>query len=534
MKTAYEYGQECYHVPPDEREAYVNVLLSEERAETAARQKVIEMSMQVDLLKERELNAELMSKGNPSYEDSRSTMIRGVVLAGVLLVPLAAETAIGVWTLKYFNLTPVEALAVASGIAVITLEGFEHYMAAFRKRFPEHENILFLTLGALSVVCLFLTLLFFADIRNVLLSATSSLNSDTSVEGTISRAETFHKNTSSSFMWLMASLTMSLSVVSGVSYHMAKSLVFYSFPLLRLHRHLRDARARVSAAGRELAALGTSEARFRADLERGFRAEQRMQTLKEKKLGEREEAMTASKKSFDWLWPALLLPIMLLAAALALFIAFRGQAHASESILLLDTSLSVSAKDYSGKTEFQKNVAAVEDILRNLSPGDSVKVAAITEASFSKPYVLIDAKIGTEKGTFGEVIAKQKMAILRQWKSLNISPNAKATDIFGAISLSAILFSQDKNKRLLIFSDMRHCTSGIDMEEPDRINAQKTFADAKKLGLPDLEGVRVYCLGVSSAGKPPSYWMSLKEFWSSYFANAKVRELKFSMERRLQ
>ena len=171
--------------------------------------------------------------------------------------------------------------------------------------------------------------------------------------------------------------------------------------------------------------------------------------------------------------------------ALILFLVLRGEARGSEDyIMMLDASGSANVNDYTAtETEFKKNIIAIERFIRNyISPGDKLKVIAITERSFSRPYILLDARISPKKGAFGEVLSREKLRLLKQWKKLDIEPTAKATDILGALSLAAILFSEKTEKKnLIIFSDMRQCTGELNLETPKKIDSVKTLAGVEGL-----------------------------------------------------
>jgi len=110
------------------------------------------------------------------------------------------------------------------------------------------------------------------------------------------------------------------------------------------------------------------------------------------------------------------------------------------------------------------------------------------------------------------------------------------TDIFGALNLSSNLFAKyDRNKKLILFSDMRQYAHDVDLETPKVINVDAALKQVAVKGfIAQLEGVKVWCLGVHSAGKTPAYWKSLKEFWIGYFNQSKASEpIVFSMERRV-
>ena len=198
----------------------------------------------------------------------------------------------------------------------------------------------------------------------------------------------------------------------------------------------------------------------------------------------------------------------------------------------------MESNDYTGQqTEFQKNVGGIEAFIRqDLVLGDKVKVLGITENTFSNPYLLLEGQISADKGAFGEVVARDKLRLIQSWKRLSLKPVAKMTDILGALNLGSNLFSpQDRNKKLILFSDMRHYTHEIDLESPKLINIEMEIKRVAEKGfMAPLNGVKIWCLGVHSAGKTLNYWRSLNTFWTEYFRQSKASDLiAFSMERRV-
>ena len=127
----------------------------------------------------------------------------------------------------------------------------------------------------------------------------------------------------------------------------------------------------------------------------------------------------------------------------------------------------------------------------HISLGDFIKVMAITEATFSRQYVLIDTRISDQKGQFGEVLAQERLRLLKSWNKLDLKPSAEATDVLGALSLAAIRFAQSVDKKnLIFFSDMRHCGKELDLEKVKKINVDPTLAKVEQMGLiPGLQGV---------------------------------------------
>jgi hypothetical protein len=366
------------------------------------------------------------------------------------------------------------------------------------------------------------------------LSALVGLN--ISPENTIKQAEEFYQHNGGSFGWLMLTLAMASIFLGGLSYHMAKNLIFGSIQLLGGYKKLRKLRGEMLRASQELYELDSQLARFSAEFDVGLAKAQieneRRNNVKRKFVNQsRFQAMAAS------IGRILISPITLLIMALILFLTLKGVSFGAEYIMLFDISRSEEAKYYSGKiTAFETNKEAAGHFIKHrLAPGDYLKVFGITEDSFSRPYSILECSISKEKGALGEVTAREKIALTKKWDQLNLKPTAKATDLFGAIYLAALSFSPiAKDRRLLIYSDMRQCAHSIDIERPRIVDADAVLKKVEQLGLiPQLKAVKVSCLGVHSAGKSPAYWITLRKFWQGYFQKAHANLITFSMERRI-
>ena len=70
-------------------------------------------------------------------------------------------------------------------------------------------------------------------------------------------------------------------------------------------------------------------------------------------------------------------------------------------VIAVDLTKSVDVKGPDGKTEFQKNLDAVGGILAQVPAGTQITIIGITDASFSKPYILLSAKVAGDPGYFG-------------------------------------------------------------------------------------------------------------------------------------
>ena len=190
---------------------------------------------------------------------------------------------------------------------------------------------------------------------------------------------------------------------------------------------------------------------------------------------------------------------------------------------------SSGVRDYAGKeTEFQKDVRGMEKLLQGMPLGERYRIFGLTGESFSKRHLLLDGKMAKDKGAFGEVIARDRLAAISQLKKQDLKPVADSTDVFGAIHLASILFADvnSKRKNLILFSDMRQYGKGFDFESPSELRPEALLGQVKRQGkLPSLNGVKVWCLGVHASGKTPVYWESLRNFWEQYFKLANAAKI---------
>ena len=124
-----------------------------------------------------------------------------------------------------------------------------------------------------------------------------------------------------------------------------------------------------------------------------------------------------------------------------------------------------------------------------------------------------------------------------QKRAKQLLPQARRTDIFGAMLLASELFRNAPNyqrKVVVIYSDMRHVNRELDMETSTTIRFDIALAKAERQKLiPDLKGVEVYVLGADAAGWRMLQWESLKHFWAMYFQKAEAEVRKYSVLREL-
>ena len=195
-------------------------------------------------------------------------------------------------------------------------------------------------------------------------------------------------------------------------------------------------------------------------------------------------------------------------------------------VIALDFTLSVAAKGYDGKTDYEKNVEAACHLITKLPPGTQFTVLAITDRSFSQPFVLLQRELPRDKGPLQ---FQDRIAIARAQASLELrrlalsSPHSiPHTDIFGALILGSDILRQSPGRKVFVlFSDMRESTNDLDFERAKTISLAQVLPSVEKRGLlARLQGVEVYALGVDGTDKSVAYWNSLRDFWEAYFHKA--------------
>jgi hypothetical protein len=541
MTTAEALGRQSFHRPPEERERLRNLCLKKTEEEVKAAKTQLEDKKQRKSEQEKVILEEIKRRGGISEQFAREGWFKGWFQTPILVFCAAGEFFFARWCLQYFQLGPVGTDFISGMVVIMTLEGIDLYLISLRKAYPKMDNHLFMVFGCMALILIFLFIFLTADLRQNVQHIKEILGLATSPEDIVRKSDEFFRKTQGTFIWLMVSLGTAFSLVGGVGYHEVKNRLPFCWQLLKLHKQLREVRSHMDTLQQEITALDTRPSEFLAEFEAGLLKEATEQARRERDAQNPPPPIPVQQpkaNNHGQYVPIILSPLaMILIAMLLYFFVLKGTAHGAEYMVLFDLSKSVGAEDYRGKqTEFDKNVTGVDDFIRNhILPGDSLKAMGITEASFSRPYPLLDARIGKDKGQFGENLAKERMALLKSWKELNLKPIANATDILGALTLATICLAPGGDRKLLIFSDMRHNTAEINLEKPKKINADATIAKAEQLGLiPRLQGGKVWCFGVHSAGVTPEYWVSLREFWTKVFHRSGSQLVAYTMERRFQ
>lgn len=229
-------------------------------------------------------------------------------------------------------------------------------------------------------------------------------------------------------------------------------------------------------------------------------------------------------------------------SVLAVCAALLTPVHAAERLNLVvavDLTASVTGRaDIAGKTQLQQNVSTVTRLLGTVPAGARVTVVGITDRSFSEPYVLLSAELGTHEGFFKERIASARRQLQLAWqrRSKDLATQFQSTDLLGSLVIASQLFETRPGWRhvLVILSDMRHEERGLNFARPSTVDTKALIQRVEREGLlAALPKVDVYVLGVHAAGKRVSYWNSLREFWQAYFTQAGATLRRYSMLRDL-
>lgn len=240
------------------------------------------------------------------------------------------------------------------------------------------------------------------------------------------------------------------------------------------------------------------------------------------------------RKVAMWIPVALGLAFVFAACTYQAFGQDTPEAKHDSLIIVLDLTQSTNTPGFDGLSEFKKNRDAVESFIQKLaSPGMKVMVIGITSQSWSRPSILLDGKVDSDPGYFGERLAsaRKNLTLTFRKSTTNLQPTEKQSDVLGAVLLAAQVAESTKaHHPLIIFlSDMRQCSDTIDLERVRQVAVDKSINSTRDLGLlPRLKGASVYVLGAHSAGKSPLYWDSLRKFWEEYFQTTGARVKEFS------
>jgi hypothetical protein len=189
----------------------------------------------------------------------------------------------------------------------------------------------------------------------------------------------------------------------------------------------------------------------------------------------------------------------------------------------------VVMKDLTSSTPGEQdslNNVFISALLSQSTSGDEVYVTGITDASFSKPLVILHGALPEDRHPLKPKLLAAQQSMTSEWKSKSRSLTRpyKASDIIGAVyHASLLLRGKSSEKWLIILSDMRNSTPELNIENVPEIDRKKYLSRLGAEGsIPNLTGVNVAILGVHTTGKAisPLYYQSLENFWRGFFEQA--------------
>jgi len=447
----------------------------------------------------------------PPHEERarRARIIYCWTVASVLVV---AGFVLSLLTLEPYRLG-YKAVLYCLGMAIAT-----PYLIEKALQLLSSERLL-RVLVTVAGVCALVSLMTLAVIRGELVgkrtqddSASVVIDDEQSLK--TPEKDTFYEDTTPLLEMVMVLLAFSMEVGAGLSLHEAERVKSnHGESYCELVRERSAVRTRLAEFVREIVALQNEPALFVTRFWRDFH----WAVLK------RSAANAA--KAFS-------------AGVLGLLFLLVGPARAqqpTELVILVDLSRSVGAPGPDGRAEFQKNLAAVSEIVGHVPTSTHLSVVGVTDESFAQPYILLSATVTSDPGYFGERLAAAQRSIQIAWnnRSHKLSPSFPATDLLGAFLVASQIFQKagaDKRDVLVAISDMRQETA--ELNTSTELCTQETMEAVKtRRLLANLRDSQVYVLGVDSARRSKSEWMCVHDFWVSYFAEAGATLRNYSILR---
>jgi hypothetical protein len=312
----------------------------------------------------------------------------------------------------------------------------------------------------------------------------------------------------------MLLLALAIDLGAGVAIHRALLLGASSGENFeKLSRELASIRERLAEIVFEITALNHAAGIFVARFWRDFYRSMLTQTVRQ-----------AATKLFG--------------LALCLLLLGGGRAFGQQRlnlVIAVDLTASEAVKDHDGQSLFSKNIQGVTRLLASVPTNSKIAIIGITEDSFTQPYILLSAAVSDDQGYFGERLARARQQLIRAWqrRAAQLGPNARGSDVLGALLVASALFQEAparQRKILVLYSDMRHVTPALNLESPAHISVDRALATVENDRLlTNLSGVEVFVLGADAAASDIVQWESLKQFWVNYFEKAGATLSRYSI-----
>lgn len=440
-----------------------------------------------------------ISRGIP-YEIHKEEYKYGKIYFSILLLISFAEFWIVLWTLRAYGLG-LEIYLISFVIMSTGMLSIHFFLNKLKENNPKLYNKTKLTITVISLVAILIAGLALAKVRGDLMVTERAIQEEGEV---INRVDSFYDRTSVAVTVSMALIALCLSLIGGVVMHEALPRLIISGNVLRTQKKAAEYAWKIINAGNQLESGKQIVKLGMVEFKRGLYS-------------------YSSRKSW-------LTPLCILFLFLSPFLSSNLFANERKNLcILVDQSRSTLCETLR-ESQFQKNLEAVPEIIKQAPPGSSIKIIGITD-SFGNTSVLLERLLPEKPGTFREKLHKARRSLIEELSHLDISPEYSETDIFGAIFYAAMSLKGDSGeKSLIILSDMRNSVL-VNIENIPVIGGTEVQRTESEGLIPDLAGVKVYALGVSPCGKDLKYWKSLEKFWMKYFEKTGAQLLYFSMER---
>ncbi|MEM2947665.1 MAG: hypothetical protein QXN96_05465 [Candidatus Bathyarchaeia archaeon] len=470
------------------------------------------------------------SSGGKSKESLRSMRNQGIAEFCFSLMLLVPSLFLNQWSISPFEFGWFAPL-ISLGISIIVVISLERMLALLTNILPERASLIW-NLFIVTAAGVFGTaaVLYLSRVRNDL--AVLTMFSHYNSPDFASAVQKFYEKSLGVLKGVFPLLTLGLDLTAAVLLHSAVSKLSYAVPILGSHRMLEHTRKELINIASEIKTReSVPEVFINCYMEGVLKAEGELKKKQSIKKEGKPIKQPLTPEDLEMKRARNLTIAIILFIILLLLLIYAVGAFGSETALIgLDITGSNSVKDYTGISEFEKNLQGVKRVIEQARQGSELKAYAIHEESYSKPYLLFEGKISEKPGYFGQFRQRDIKSLLDKWDSLSktLKPSAKQTDIIGFLFLAQELFECRKGEKvLIIFSDMRH-TKGINLEKPDVVESSAVEKAKHLFGVPNLKGVKIYVYGAHANGKSISYSASLKRFWSDYLKQSNGELVVFS------
>ena len=400
---------------------------------------------------------------SPTQIACRINFTWGSLWFSLSLIFLAGTWAIWEWSFAPFRLDHAKLLVL--GLTALSAALGDFLINKIKKLFPEKQREIFLLFLVLAAFLFLLTAeVNFGRIRSSLARLSTEIHSTSVVEDTAangnsdlaSSANEFYKKGFRVLNVVMPLLALTLCLGTSVTFHEGMERLTTSAPTLFSYARLTQVRRKLINKSAEIKELEAMPDIFESEFLRGAMMPERdVKTEAPSQTVNPTQAISPPISEDRKLWIA----IGVFSCALILILFFVSAAFSADSVIVaIDLTGSSRGKDYRGNEEFQKNMKAMESIIWQLQPGSQFRVIGITEDSFARPLILMDKRIGNDPGFFKEKLQGARQTLIKEWRRLSqkLRPDARRSDIFGAIALASQVFESQRNTSEILIILERH------------------------------------------------------------------------------